>query len=152
VIHRRTIAWEKGGYWLFLDQLFGGGGVAFAGFVHVDPSLSLRLAAGLTWQVEGLSQAVWLSAAGGVSAELVRGRREPPEQGWQSERFGELTPNQVLVLRRDAELPAAIAYAIALDEPVTVEFAGPPDRLQLRASHRGVIHSYPLGTMVGRHR
>jgi len=40
----------------------------------------------------------------------------------------------------------------ALDEPVTVEFAGPPDRLQLRASHRGVIHSYPLGTMVGRHR
>jgi Heparinase II/III-like protein/Heparinase II/III N-terminus len=152
VIHRRTIAWEKGGYWLFLDQLFGSGGVAFAGFVHLDPSLSLRPAGALTWRVEGLSYALWLSAAEGVSAELVRGRREPPEQGWQSERFGELAPNQVLVLRRDAELPAAIAYAISLDEPVTVEFAGPPDRLQLKAGHRGVVHGYPVGPMVGRHR
>ena len=149
VTHRRLIVWEMGRFWLVVDQLIGTGSIAYADYVHLDPSLSLRLAGDLTWQVDDVSPTVWLSAAKGVSAEMVRGRHEAPEQGWQSERFGEMSPNQVLILRGDPGLPATIAYAISLEEPVSLEYSGPPNRRLLRASHRGVVRSYPVGPRAG---
>jgi uncharacterized heparinase superfamily protein len=149
VIHHRSIIWEKGCYWLFVDQLFGTGNVKSAGYLHLHSSLALRQIADLSWQFDEVSPAVWLSSAEGVTAELVRGRREPPEQGWQSERFGELSANLVLVLQADSGLPATTAYAISLGEPVKLAFAGPSGGQVLEAGHRGVVRSYAIDRPAG---
>ena len=121
VIHRRTILWEKKGFWLVVDELIGEGMTRCANRVHFHPLLGLMSSGGSTWQVEGGGCPIWVSTFGEEKHTLVRGQMEPVREGWYSERFGELVPNTVLVLDKADELPFCYGYVISKHQPAEVD-------------------------------
>jgi len=54
-------------------------------------SLSLQQIGTLIWRIDGHSNPLWIVAFGDVSTDLVKGLLEPRRQGWQSEKFGEMS-------------------------------------------------------------
>ena len=120
VIHRRTILWEKKGFWLVLDELTGEGKTRCANRIHFYPLLTLMPLGNSIWKVEGGDCPIWVSAFGEKKHTLVRGQMEPVREGWYSERFGELVPNTVLILDRADELPFCYGYVISKHQPAEV--------------------------------
>lgn len=144
ITHRRWISWQVGAFWLVVDRLEGSGQVRFKSFVHVHNSLSIRPTDQLTWRIDGLPRAVWITTFGNVSTELVRGQIEPDKLGWQSENFGELIANPVLVMNGSTSLPALTGYVVSLDQPVALEQEGSRNKPEVAVMHLGRRYSCTL--------
>jgi hypothetical protein len=67
---------------------------------------------------------------------------DPRRQGWYSERFGDLRPNSVLILKGEVELPFVMAYAVSLQGPVALAGAG--EARVIRATHLGRVFECAL--------
>lgn len=117
VSHRRTILWQQGQYWLVVDEVLGKGRTASTSYLHLHPKLRLEMAGDGVWRVVGGVQPFWITGFGHTSAAIVSGQCEPYRQGWHSERFGDLRPNDVLCLQNTDALSCCYGYVVALDEP-----------------------------------
>jgi hypothetical protein len=107
VIHRRTFAFASEAL-LVIDDLLGEGLTHARSFLHAAPSLQIVQESATVWRM-GSSV---VSTFGIGSAQVERGERHPM-QGWYSERFGNVTPNSVLIMHRSGELPFRLGYVIA---------------------------------------
>lgn len=120
VLHRRTLVWQKGFFWLVVDELFGDGAAKAANRVHLNPQLQLLESTDSTWQIKGCNSSLWLNAFGEQNHSIVRGQSDNGREGWYSEKFGSLVPNTVLILDKEDKLPFCYGYVISIDEPVKV--------------------------------
>lgn len=128
VMHRRTLLWQKGCFWLVVDELLGEGITSAASYVHFDPQLKLEELNDSTWQVKGCVSPLWLCVFGEQNHSIVKGEMEPVREGWYSEKFGELVPNTVLVLDKETNLPFCYGYVISMNERAEVYFAFTPKK------------------------
>ena len=125
VVHRRTLVWQKGYFWLVVDELIGQGATKAANRVHLNPELGLVEVNHSTWKIKGSTSSLWLNAFGEQDHSIVRGQSEPVRVGWYSERFGELSSNNVIILDREDDLPFCYGYVISIGEPAETFFSTP---------------------------
>ena len=118
--HRRTFAAVGNGLWIVLDELRGHGRCTARSFIHLHPDVTIGTRHVGAFQINGAGEEVWITPFGEDRIEQSHGIMEPRCQGWYSERFGELSPNTVLSLCREAELPFSFGYVIARSSPATV--------------------------------
>ncbi|MBW2031333.1 MAG: alginate lyase family protein [Deltaproteobacteria bacterium] len=137
VIHRRTVAWHRGLFWLVVDELHGEGEVEAASHIHLHPSITPIVLGDTFWEFEGLPFRASLHSFGIERSEVVRGQMEPHIQGWYSEEFGVRVPNNVITLYRRDRLPFLFGYVITCQK-----------QLQVRGFQR-VPHQYEVEVSVG---
>ena len=112
--HTRTLYWQKGDFWLILDEITGHGQTAASSFIHFHPSVSAMEMSYQQWMLEWDTDArLYLSSFGVNCYESVFGRDEDGIQGWYSEEFGKVEPNCVLELKKNATLPFCFGYVLA---------------------------------------
>jgi uncharacterized heparinase superfamily protein len=118
--HRRTFAAVRNGLWIVIDELQGRGRCTARSYIHFHPDMIIGTRHGGAFQVNGAGDEVWITAFGEDRIEESRGIMQPRYQGWYSERFGEISPNTVLSLCREAELPFSFGYVIARGSQASV--------------------------------
>lgn len=114
VTHRRTCFVHQAGIWLFVDELFGSGHVNAANHIHFHPDLSLDTSSSIRWQIDNIDDLTIMSAladSNNMKTNIMCGEMNP-KQGWYSEHFGKMVPNQVLCFDLSGELPLRFAYVI----------------------------------------
>lgn len=121
VTHRRTLVWQKGFFWLVVDELIGKGATKASNRVHLNPQLHLEESNHSTWRIKGSIPTLWLNTFGQQSYAILEGQSKPVREGWYSERFGELVPNTVLILDREDNLPICYGYVISINEPAEMD-------------------------------
>jgi uncharacterized heparinase superfamily protein len=120
--HRRLIWYKKDRFWLVLDDLGGVGQIAARSFLHAHPNYHFSQIDESLWHLSKRGCAdVWVALFGQASSGVTTGQKEPEIQGWYSERFGEIVPNEVLVLRRRAPLPFSFGYVISKERPLELK-------------------------------
>ena len=115
-IHQRTVVWQKGCFWLFVDEISGRGSVKTASYIHLHPKLSFVRVDSASWKVQECPFPLWLTAFGNKDASIARGQKHPDRQGWYSERFGELRKNNVLCLLNEDGMPFSQGYVISTSQ------------------------------------
>ena len=119
-IHRRTFAAVGPGLWIVLDELWGHGQCTARSHVHLHPGVTIGPQHGGVLQINGAGVDVWITPFGEDRIEESHGVMEPRYQGWYSERFGAVSPNTVLGVCREAELPFSFGYVITRGSPAIV--------------------------------
>lgn len=134
VVHRRIIVWEKGRFWLVVDELrpkgryqrleaVGGKGerrIRADSHVHLHPKIDVTEIDFCQWRLNGLNSPLWIRGFGQEEARVTRGQMEPYSQGWYSEYFGDRVPNSVLSFHRESALPFLFGYLIAKEKDLKV--------------------------------
>lgn len=143
VMHRRTVVWRKGHFWLVVDELRGKGETSAASHIHFHPNLLLEQVEDAVWRAQGCRTPLWLTAFGQQGHTIVAGQMEPFRQGWYSERFGQLQRNSVLTLGRQGELPLCYGYVISRNQPARVRVTSGQDGHQVSVKQDG--HAFTFG-------
>ncbi|MFH1954128.1 MAG: alginate lyase family protein [Pseudomonadota bacterium] len=146
VFHRRTILWQKQGFWLIVDELVGKGTTQCKSRIHFHPDLTLTPYKNSTWKVKGRSDAIWVSLFGEDECSTAVGQTEPVREGWYSERFGELVPNTALILGRGGKLPFFCGYVISKQEKAQVSLqVSSKNQFQIDVKFLGQHHRFEPG-------
>ena len=116
VTHRRSIYWQKGLFWLVIDEILGREPVEAANHIHFHPRIRIQKDDENQWLLKSGSADLCLSAFGFEQASISQGQETPEKQGWYSERFGVIESNPVLALRRRARPPFCFGYVIAKEK------------------------------------
>jgi len=123
-VHRRVLAWEKGRYWFFFDEIVGKGCVQARSFVHLHPSFAFKALNSGLFQIYGHGEfPLALQSFGNDMHQIVTGREQGEIQGWYSEEFGKRAPNSVLCLEKAGELPFCFGYMLSVEPVIQIEFA-----------------------------
>jgi len=119
-IHKRAIKWQKGRFWVFMDNISGNANVVANSYIHLHPDIRLTSTKQNTWLLEGGPVPIWLTAFGHTSHTVTSGQRKPFYQGWYSECFGEKVPNTVLSINKAPQSLDDFGYVIAKEESAEV--------------------------------
>ena len=117
VLHTRHLVYINRTACVVIDRLAAHSSHAFTQWTHFSPHLAFR-AAGRGHFVADLPGGIRLDAfplVGAPAATLVRGRVEPVRQGWISQAYAELTPNDALGYTSSGE-SALFATILVLDD------------------------------------
>jgi hypothetical protein len=123
-LHRRIFAWEKGVFWLVVDQVIGNGVVSAANHIHLHPNVKPDKMDSYRWRLKGLPFSLYIQAFGNQGADIVSGQIEPYLQGWYSEQFGIRSPNPVISLHTKAALPMMFGYLLTFENSISIETKG----------------------------
>lgn len=135
VVHRRILLWEKGRFWLVVDQLMpeyvdqrswgegrkGEGRFRADSHVHLHPKIDPEQVDSCQWRLNGLGFPLWIRGFGHGEVRITRGQIEPCIQGWYSTDFGGRVPNSVLSFHRESTLPFLFGYVISEEEHLIVD-------------------------------
>lgn len=146
VMHRRTVVWRKGHFWLVVDELKGKGQTSAESYVHFHPNLILEHVEDAVWRVQGCRAPLWLTAFGQQGHKVLTGQMEPRRQGWYSERFGQLQRNSVLTLRAQGGLPICFGYVISRHNPARVRVTSGRDGHQVSVTQDGRALTFGLAS------
>ncbi|HVW03258.1 MAG TPA: alginate lyase family protein [Planctomycetaceae bacterium] len=136
VVHRRTLARQRGAFWIIVDEVLGSGRTRAVSHWHLHPELQFEAAGDDAWQIDGSSEALALAAFGQTDSEQTRGCLESTRQGWYSEQFGQLQANSVLSLTCEGTLPLTWGVVIAEQSAATIErFERTPAGVEIEFSH-----------------
>jgi uncharacterized heparinase superfamily protein len=108
--HRRSIRFHEERFWVFRDDITGPGSCAAESVIHFHPDVQVERQNGL-----------WLARRGSIAltivplsqaAESLAEAEANPHQGWYCPEFGTAFPAKCLVLRKRAQCPFVIGYAV----------------------------------------
>jgi hypothetical protein len=112
VVHRRSLVYVLGGYWVVIDLIMGAGRHQVSATFQLAEGMSADGRRGWTF-VDGEGRGVqivpWMPD--GFDVEVVRGREVEPA-GWVSPGFGHMAPAPAFVATGAAALPTALAFAV----------------------------------------
>jgi uncharacterized heparinase superfamily protein len=144
VTHRRTVAWRRDRFWLFVEELLGEAETAADSYVHLHPDLSLEQLDDSSWRIRGTRAPLWLTAFGQQRRTDPTGVAGCAREGWYSERFGELRRNTVLAIHRRGALPGCFGYVISKRSGAEVDVAHGAQGNEVHVMHEGERDSFGL--------
>ncbi len=136
-IHRRTLYWKPGQFWLILDEIHGTAPAKTVSYLHLHPKLGLEEIQDGLWHIEGTAVELFVSTFGASSNQLQRGAMTPQPQGWYSEFFGEREPNTVLSMQPNADLPVCFGYLISKGSAGQAILQREAGQVQVRIDYAG---------------
>ena len=139
VTHRRRVIMSNAGYWIVVDDLFGGD-------IH-DVQLRYQFAPLIVSQennnwvrARGATSSLWLKVCSVTSlTQHIENGELDPVGGWHSPNYGQRFPAPALVCSSRTRLPARLVTIIYPDKSLS---ASPPD-LQLQVPLYFDISAYP---------
>lgn len=119
-IHRRTILWQKGLFWLVLDSIIGSKLTEAVSYIHFHPAIRIYQEDASMWRLGDDAAPIRVTAFGHTKHAVCCGQVEPSIQGWHSEKFGEKEPNKVIALHNHKKAPFHFGYVISKETPANV--------------------------------
>lgn len=120
-VHRRVVVWEKGLFWLIIDELSGKGSIQASNHIHLAPDIIPEKVEDSFWRLNGLPFPFWVHAFGNSESLVTSGQIFPFIQGWYSDKFGIREPNNVISLKTVIDLPFIFGYALTSEDKFYLE-------------------------------
>jgi len=147
VVHRRTFVWQKQCFLLIVDEVLGQGKTSASSYLHINPELTFKPIAETVWKIEECRIPIWLTAFEQSSHSISKGQKEPFCQGWYSEAFGQIEPNEVLALHKKNILPFCFGYVISMDHPASASYSKKSgDISEIVVAHKNQTYYLKIGS------